>query len=186
MRKFIETELRKYTKSLGKIAFLLGATYEQACSQINKDLQPELQTRLVPEIIQYKTGKLQIIWNVKKRYENTGAVYYRREWPHYQARYPSWQLDSIAQPSELGLALKIEKCFAWIREASATITALNNSAKRLDEIARMLSPRVKNFNNKYQGHRYGGNIERILEGLYEDQDIWEDLSERTIRDETDA
>lgn len=185
MQKYIEFELGKYADVLGKIAFLLAAIYKHACSLVDKDLPPGQYTRLVPEVMWYhKQGRLLIVWIVKERDETTGNIDYRREWPNCKQYYNAEQLRSIAHPSELRLASKIEQCFAWLREASATKTAMIHTAKRLDKIAGLLSSRVRGLNNIYQGHAYGGNVEDILAGFHEDQDIWEDLTERAVRDET--
>lgn len=184
MQKIVEFMLGKYADSIEQVAFLLVAIYESACCAIDKDLPPGQHTRLVPEVVPYLPGKIQILWRVKKRSEVTGKIYSKREWSYSHGIDSTSQIKAAAHASELKLALKIEKCFVLLREASVTTTALNNTAKRLDEIANMLSRRVRDLDHKYKEHNYGGDIEKIIEGLYEDPDIWEVSTDRTFRDGT--
>lgn len=184
MQKTVGFGLEEYAGSIEQAAFLSVAYYERTCSEIDRELPPGQHTRLMPEVVCFKPGRIQILWTIKKHNKSTGKIYYKREWPHHQGKYPSWQLKEIAHPSEFKLALKTERDFVRLREASTTMTTLKKAAKRLDEIARLLSPRIRDLYKKCQGHNYGGNVEKILKGLYEDPDIWEDLSERTDWDET--
>lgn len=184
MQKLIKGGLLKYADVLGQAAFLLSAIHEHACADIDKDLPLELQTKLNPEIIRFqKSGRLQIVWRTKRISEYSGETYYSRIWPRNPDGYTPSLLESVAQPNELKLVRKMEKCFALIRRASATLTVLNNSAKELDAIAYKLSSLVRDLHEQYQDLMHDVEAEEVLAGFKNVQNTQGNSAEHTAMDD---
>ena len=152
----------KYAESLAAAAFMLASILETARSIIDKDLPPDLQSRLSLEIKRYKDGRLTIIWQCRDETSMSGRPYLHRMWPDNEGNYSLFSLKNVAQPCEVKLVCKLEKCFSMIRNATTMLNQLNNTAHGLNDFTKKITFAIGDLHDHYKDDMCDVDIEKLL------------------------
>lgn len=152
----------KYAKSFAAVAFMLAYILERARDTFDKDLPADLQSRLSLEIKRYKDGRLTIIWLCRDEASMSGRPHFHRMWPDNEGNYSLFSLKNVAQPCELKLVCKLEKCFSVIRNATTMLNQLNHTAQELNNLTKKMTFSARDLYDNYKADIHDINIEKLL------------------------
>lgn len=162
------TRREKLHETLSDIAFMLSSVLESVREVIDKDVPPNLQSRLRPEIKRDKHGKLSIIW-VSRDANMSGRPYFSRMWPDDGINYSLFTLRNVAESCEATLVCRLERNFAMIRDCSKLLNDLRKTAQEFDQRTRKLALSIRDLHDHYKDNLSDVDIEKLLTALAGDQ-----------------